>query len=214
MEAQNKTKTIEERLEGAKQEVARAREVLRVYEAIKKKKENLQSSFRYLMGKKDLEIQMANSPEQYGVTSLGELGQRIHLPLGKQDPALDALYGFVGGNTKRLFQSENWDLYDKIRESMIIYTDKIWDRTITESEYNSIVNATEPFIGRYLQRVYDVRQQEAEVFQRKIEAEERAYTSKHGSPAPAQPKEETKPAENIPAPQRTSLLSRLFGGKK
>jgi len=214
MERQTR-RTIEEKLKVAEQEVARAQAELTRCQQIKKKKENLQSKFKYLiMGKTDLEIRMENNPERYGVTTYGGLGMGHVLPLAKQNPALDALYEFKNDCEKRFFQGREDYLHEKIRASINKYIDKIWNRTITEQEYDSIIAATEPFLGRYIQRVYDVRRQRTEELQNRIEEEERAYAREHKRPTTSKTQDETKIEQTALPQKRGSLFKRLFRGQK
>jgi len=213
METQTR-QTIEERVKIAEQELVRAQENLAGCEKIRKKKDLLKSKFGDLMKRTDLEIRQENNPTQYGVTSWGGFGQGNCLPLGKQDSALNVLYGFLGGDINSLFKSHDMGLYGRIRDSMNKYVEKIWDRTITEQEYNSIIDATEPFIGRYIQRVYDVRQQKAEAFQRSVEKENAQYRkitcATHKTTSSETPVPKTLTQHSIVK----SLLNLLFGGGK
>jgi hypothetical protein len=206
---------IEERLEEAKQELARAQSIVSRYEEIQKKKKELQGRFRELYALTPQEIKVETRRDQYGLTFDGRTGYGDILPLGKVDPALEVLY-YLKNHDRDFYGDASgvYPLMDRITQTISGHIDKIWQRQLSEPEYTSIVNATEPFIGRYIQRVYDKRQKETEVFQKQIEAEERAYAQTHRMPIRPQIQEEQKIAQTALPQKRASLLRRLFGGKK
>lgn len=200
---ETKTKqTIEERLENARQLAKEAKAEVIKYENLAKKKASLRGKFEYLMNFSDFDISRKNNHELYGRNEYGCLSA-----FSLSDPASEVLKELYSRLEK--YYSGNDKLGQKIMEQLYAYGEKMCDRTITEQEYSSILDATEPFLGRYLQRVYDKRKQEAEDFQRSVEREERDYSRKPGAylSRPAQVE------QTMRVQRKLSLWDRLFGGQ-
>jgi len=189
MSGEAKAPTIEERLGIAVKERDKAGQEMKRLGLLLNKKTSLKLNFRDLMNLSDSEFRRENNVTINDFDSL-----RLN------DLTLTAVYELCSQYGSYVL---NDDLKYQVRDVASKYLDKARHRTLTEAEYNSLANATEPFIGRYIQRVYDVLRANAEEDQRKITYEESQWNAQHKKPEP-KPKQETS--------QTPSLLKRIFGG--
>lgn len=202
METQ-KQQTIEERLVIAKRLAEEANAEVIKYEKIEKKKVSLQNNFEYLMNSSDSDISRENNHGLYGRNVHGCLSE-----FSLSDSASKKLHELYF-RLEQYYSGTN-ELGRKIREQLSIYGEKICNRTITEQEYSSLLDGTEPFLGRYLQRVDDKRKRETEDFHKSVEREERDYNRKQGTYLSRSARVE----QNTQVQRKLSLWDRILGGKK
>ncbi len=199
-------KSIEEKAEFAKLDLNRAQSVLSKNEALLKKFGDLELKFNRLITKSDLDIKFENNPEFY-MKNGNSYNERYRL-LAKQDSVLDTLYD-LALQDHVYYPDAHSTLKNKLRDNISYYIKGIWDRSITEHEYSSIVDATESFLGKYVQRVYDRRKEAEAELNRLVEKEERSYSKDHYTPSlPPKVKEESN--EKSVSLSKFSMLLRYF----